>query len=296
MRDGQLVRSFSARRRALLSSQRRRDRLLQLAATLILLVGAIVTVLPFEWMLATSLSQSANIALPTNPSLWPADPSWFNYNVAATNTPLVTFYRNSVLVTVSATAGYLFFSSITGYAFAKGRFPAKTGLFLLFLASMMLPFETRMIPLYLEMRDLHLSNTLAALVLPALAGGFGTFLMRQYISTIPDELIDAARVDGAGEFKIYRSIILPLCGPVLATLAVLTVISRWNEVLWPLLIISDRDLYTVPLGLATATRSQGVYTGVALATTALSIIPLVVVYLLLHRFVIRGIAMTGLKG
>jgi ABC-type glycerol-3-phosphate transport system permease component len=146
------------------------------------------------------------------------------------------------------------------------------------------------------MRTLHLNNTLAALILPFITGGFGTFLMRQFISTIPDDLIDAARVDGANEFTIYWKVVLPLCGPVLAALAVLTALWRWNDVLWPLLVISDRNLYTVTLGLAIAGRSQGIFTGVALATAALAIFPIIIWYLLLQRYIIRGITLTGIKG
>jgi multiple sugar transport system permease protein len=154
----------------------------------------------------------------------------------------------------------------------------------------------RMIPLYFLIKDWGLRNNLLALILPFLAGGFGVFLMRQYISTIPDDLVDAARVDGASEFTIFLRIILPLCGPPLAALAVLSALWRWNDLIWPLLAISDRNFYTVTLGLAVAGRSQGTYTGSALANAALAIIPITIVYLLLQRYIIKGIAMTGIKG
>jgi multiple sugar transport system permease protein len=234
--------------------------------------------------------------MPRIPRLWPADPSLFNYQVAITNLPIWRYYINSFIVTGLTTVGYVFISALTGYAFAKGRFPGKTFLFLTLLTTLMIPFELRMIPLYFLMRDLHLNDNLAALILPFLAGGFGTFLMRQYISTIPDDLVDAARVDGANEFVIFWRIVLPLCGPVLAALAVLTALWRWNDVLWPLLVISNRALYTVTLGLAIAGRSQGIYTGVALASAALAILPIMVLYLVLQRYIIQGITLTGLKG
>jgi multiple sugar transport system permease protein len=253
-------------------------------------------VVPFAWMFSTSLSRSANMAMPRIPRFWPPDASLFNYMVASTNLPIVRYYLNSFIVAGTTTAGYLFFSSMAGYAFAKGRFAGKTVLFITLLATMMIPFEVRMIPLYFLMRDLHLNNTLAALILPFITGGFGTFLMRQYISTIPDDLVDAARVDGANEFTIFWKIVIPLCGPVLAALAVLTALWRWNDVLWPLLVISDRNLYTVTLGLAIAGRSQGIFTGVALATAALAIFPIIIWYLLLQRYIIQGITFTGLKG
>ena len=278
-------------------SRRRMERLRQAAILLVLGLGALAMILPFEWMFATSLSREANVGMPRFPRLWPPDPSLFNYDIAATNLPLLRYYLNSIIVVGLSTGGYLLFSSLTGYAFAKGRFPGRTFFFVAFLTTLLVPFEMRMIPLYLLMRDLHLNNTLPALILPFLVGGFGTFLMRQYISTIPDDLIDAARLDGAGEFAIYRWVVLPLCVPVLAALAIITVIWRWNDILWPLLAISDRSLYTVTLGLAIAGRgSQGIYTGVALATAALALLPVIGVYLLLQRHIIRGVTLTGMKG
>ncbi len=259
-------------------------------------LAALLMLVPFEWMLATSLSRAANSSMPRIPRLWPPDASLFNYRVALTNLPILRYYFNSVLVTTLTTLGYLFTSSLAGYAFAKGRFPGKRVLFILLLTTMMIPFEIRMIPLYLFMRELQLDNTLAALILPFMAGGFGIFLMRQYMSGIPDELVDAARVDGANEFAIFASIILPLCGPALAAIAIFNALWRWNDLLWPLLVISDPALYTITYGLATTARSQGGYIGVALASTALAIVPLIILYVLLQRYIIRGIMLSGLKG
>jgi multiple sugar transport system permease protein len=282
--------------RRFFASKRNTARVEQIGIFLVLALGALAMLIPFIWMVGTSFSRSANTAMPRIPTLFPEDPDTFNYKVAVTNLPILRYYLNSFIVTTSTTIGYLFLSSITGYAFAKGRFPGKTVLFIALLSTLMIPFEIRMIPLYLLMRTLHLNDSLPALVLPFLAGGFGTFLMRQYISTIPDDLVDAARVDGANEFVIFWKIVLPLCGPVLAALAVLTALWRWNDVLWPLLVISDKKWYTVTLGLATASRSQGIYTGVALANASLAIIPIMLLYLFLQRYIIKGITMTGLKG
>jgi multiple sugar transport system permease protein len=281
--------------RGLLSSQRNFKRLQQIVIFMLMTIGAIAMIAPFEWMLATSFSRSANVAMPRIPRFWPSDPS-FNYKVAITNLPLVRYYLNSLFVTTASTLGYLFFSSLTGYAFAKGRFVGKSVLFIILLTTLMIPFEIRMIPMYLLMRQLHLNDTYAALILPFITGGFGTFLMRQYISAIPDELIDAARIDGASEMTIYARVILPLCGPALAALTVLSALWRWNDVLWPLLVISDRSMYTITFGLAIAGRSQGIYTGVALATSAIAILPLMILYLFLQRYIIQGIMLTGLKG
>jgi multiple sugar transport system permease protein len=194
------------------------------------------------------------------------------------------------------TLGYLFFSSLMGYVFAKGRFPGRNAFFLLFLATLFVPFEMRMIPMYLLVRDLGLNNSLSGLIAPFLVGGFGMFLMRQAISSVPDELIDAARLDGAGEFRIYRTVVLPLVKPALAALAVITILGRWNDVLWPLLVNSQRDLYTVTQGLAVAGRQQGIFVGVAMATAALAIFPVLIAYVIFQRWIIRGIATTGVRG
>ena len=268
----------------------------QLAIYVALSLGALVMLLPFAWMIATSLSRQADIAMPRLPRLWPPDPSFFNYTIALNNLPLLRYYTNSLIVVGGSTIGYLFFSSLTGYAFAKGRFRGKQFFFVAFLATLLIPFETRMIPLYLLMKDIHLDNTLLALIVPFLVGGFGTFLMRQYISTIPDDLIEAARVDGANEFLIYWRIVLPLCVPALAALAVLNILWRWNDVLWPLLVISDPHKYTVTLGLANEGKSQGIYTGVALATATIAIMPVLVAFLFLQRRIISGITIGGVKG
>jgi ABC-type glycerol-3-phosphate transport system permease component len=252
--------------------------------------------IPFVWMIATSLSREADIAMPRIPRLWPPDPSFFNYHIALENLPLLRYYANSIIVVGASTVGYLLFSALTGYAFAKGRFRGKTFFFIAFLTTLLIPFETRMVPLYLLMKDLHLRDTLPALVVPFLVGGFGTFLMRQYISTIPDDYIDAARTDGAGEFLIFWRIILPLCTPALSALAILNILWRWNDVLWPLLVISDPHKYTVTLGLAFEGKSQGTYTGVALATATIAIMPVLFAFVMLQRRIISGITMGGIKG
>jgi len=278
------------------TSYKRTLRVRQIIIWAILLVGALAMIAPFEWMIATSFSRLANQSMPRPPRLWPIDPSLFNYEVAVKNLPILRYYLNSLFVTAVSTVGYLFFSSLTGYVFAKGRFIGKPVLFVILLMTLMVPFEVRMIPLYLLMRRLDLTNTYWALILPFLSGGFGMFLMRQYMTTIPDDLVDAARVDGANEFAIYWRVVLPLCGPPLAALAVLNALWRWNDVLWPLMVISKSELYTVTLGLATAARQQGILTGVALASTTLAILPIALLYILLQRFIIKGIAYSGLKG
>lgn len=268
----------------------------QLAAYTILIGGAMVFIVPFVWMFTTSLSRKANQGLPRIPTFWPADPSDFNYMVASANMPVLRFYANSLITVTAVTLGYLFFSSLAGYVFAKGRFPGRGLLFLVFLSTLFIPFPIQMIPLYLLVKDLDLNNTLAGLVVPFLVGGFGIFFMRQAMQSVPDDLVDAARLDGAGEFRIYRTVMLPLCGPALVTLAIISVLWRWNDVLWPLLVNSDRNLYTVTQGLAIAGRDQGIFVGVAMATAAMAILPVIIAYAIFQRWIIRGIATTGTRG
>jgi multiple sugar transport system permease protein len=267
----------------------------QLGAYLVLIAGAFVFIVPFFWMFTTSLSRKANQGLPRIPTFWPTDPSDFNYMVASANLPLLQFYANTLITVTAVTLGYLFFSSLAGYVFAKGRFPFRGALFLLFLMTLFIPFPMQMIPLYLLVKDLGLSNTLAGLVVPFLVGGFGIFFMRQAMQSIPDDLVDAARLDGAGEFRIYRTVMLPLCGPALVTLAVISVLWRWNDVLWPILVNSERELYTVTQGLAIAGRDQGTFTGVSMATAAMAIVPVIIAYVIFQRWIIRGIATTGTR-
>lgn len=268
----------------------------QLVAYAVLVGGALVFIVPFWWMFATSLSRRANSGMPRIPSFWPPDASDFNYVVASSNLPLVRFYFNSFVTVLAVTLGYLFFSSLAGYVFAKGRFPGRGILFLVFLTTLFIPFPMQMIPLYLLVKDLGLNNSLAGLVVPFLVGGFGIFLMRQAMLSIPDDLVDAARLDGAGEFRIYRAVMLPLVKPTLVTLAVISILWRWNDVLWPLLVNSDRNLYTVTQGLAQAGRAGGLYTGVAMATAAMAVLPVLVAYVIFQRWIIRGIATTGTRG
>ncbi len=268
----------------------------QLVAYVVLFAGALVFIIPFWWMFATSLSRQANSGMPRIPSFWPPDASDFNYIVASSDLPLVRFYTNSFITVTAVTLGYLFFSSLAGYVFAKGRFPGRGILFLVFLTTLFIPFPMQMIPLYLLVKDLGLNNSLAGLVVPFLVGGFGIFLMRQAMLSVPDDLVDAARLDGAGEFRIYRTIMLPLVKPTLVTLAVISVLWRWNDVLWPLLVNSDRDLYTVTQGLAQAGRAGALHTGVAMATAAMAILPVIVAYVIFQRWIIRGIATTGTRG
>ena len=201
----------------------------------VLAVIGVIFLLPFIYMLSTSFSRQANIALPYPPQLIPEDFSFFNYIVMLKSFSVGLYYFNSGIVTSSVVGGVLLISCLAGYAIAKGSFRGKYFIFLLILATMMVPFQIIVIPLYILMLKIKLYDTRLALILPVMANGYSIFLMIQYMKSIPDELLDAARIDGCNEFKIMWQIVLPLCKPVLAALAVLNFLWNWNSFLWPLM-------------------------------------------------------------
>ncbi len=264
---------------------------------LILALAGAWMLLPFFWMFSASLMTSLEVSrLP--PPLLPAQPQWQNYVDVTHVVPLMRAYLNSLLVSSLTVVGIIFISSLCGFAFAKYDFPGRNVLFILVLASMMIPFFVILIPVFYIVKQLGWLNNYAGLILPSVVSAYGIFLMRQFILDIPDELLDAARIDGASEFRIYWQIILPLSGPALATLASFNFVTVWNAFLWPLLVVQSRDLFTVPLAL-NSLRTYGMeaqFHHLQMAGTAVSIIPALLMFVALQRYFVRGIALTGLKG
>ena len=194
------------------------------------------------------------------------------------------------------TVGNLVFCSMLGYALAKLDFPGKRALFAIVLGTLMIPGVVTFVPLFVMVTKMRLCNTLLGLILPFLAGPFGVFLMRQFILSLPDELIQAARIDGAGELRIFFSVILPLCGPALATLGILTFLTSWNNFLWPLVIAQTEDKYTLPVALALYSVGQNATQfGLLLAGAVVVVLPVLAIFLVLQRHIMQGIAMTGIK-
>lgn len=259
--------------------------------------GAAVMLLPFVWMIDASLMTSGEIQ--QQPPVWlPASPQFDNYARLPDVMPLGRLYLNSMIVTASTVIGVLFTSSLAGFAFAKYQFPGKTILFYAILATMMIPFFVTLIPVFYVIRQLGWIDSYLGLIVPGLTSAYGMFLMRQFIVSLPDELLDAARIDGASEPTIYLRIVLPLVTPALATLGTFIFIGSWNSFLWPLLVISSRDLMTLPLGL-NALRvfaSEARNLDLLMAGTTLSVLPTFILFIFLQRYFIRGIALTGLKG
>ena len=261
----------------------------------LLLLGIILLVGPFIWMVLGSFKTTGELrSVP--PTWWPENPTLANYQDLFERQNFLRFFINSSVVALFVTAGNVVFCSMLGYALAKLHFPGKKILFAVVLATLMVPGVVTFMPLFVMVANMGLVNTHAGLILPFLAGAFGVFLMRQFIGGIPDELLDAARVDGAGEHYIFWRIVMPLCGPALATLTILTFLASWNSFLWPLVVATSQDMFTLPVAVAFLATGQ-TETNVALlmAGSVVVIMPVIVVFILLQRHFTQGIAMTGIK-
>jgi len=261
----------------------------------VLFAGLFLVVVPFVWMLLSSLKPEAEVrAVP--PTWWPETITLDNYSTLFTKLDFPTYFLNSAIVALAVTAGNMVFCSMLGYALAKLDFPGKKALFAIVLGTLMIPGVVTFVPLFVLTTNIGLSNTLLGMVLPFLAGPFGVFLMRQFIQALPDELIQAARIDGAGELRIFFSVILPLCGPALATLGILTFLTSWNNFLWPLVVAQTEEKYTLPVALALYSVGQNATQyGLLLAGSVVVVLPVLAIFLVLQRHIMQGIAMTGIK-
>ncbi|MEH0934075.1 carbohydrate ABC transporter permease [Micromonospora psammae] len=260
-----------------------------LAGGLVLLVG------PFVWMLLGSFKPDAELRQ-VPPTWLPASPTTDNYRQLLTQLDFPQFFFNSTLVALAITVGNLVFCSMLGYALAKLQFPGKRVVFALVLGMLMVPGMVTFVPLFMLVSQLGMVNSYSGLILPWLAQPFGVFLMRQFILGLPDDLIHAARVDGAGEFRIFARVILPLCGPALATLGILQFLATWNNFLWPLVVAQSEEKYTLPVALALyAIGENSTRYGLLMAGSVATILPILLIFVLLQRYFVQGIAMTGLK-
>ena len=260
-----------------------------LTGGLVLLVG------PFLWMLLGSFRPDRELKQ-VPPSWLPENPTLDNYTTLFERLDFPTYFVNSALVAAAVTLGNLAFCSMLGYALAKLEFPGKRAIFVLVLGTLMVPGVVTFVPLFVLVSNLGLVNTFPGLIFPFLAGPFGVFLMRQFFQSLPDELIQAGRVDGAGEWRIFSSIMLPLTKPALATLGILTFLTSWNNFLWPLVVAQSDERYTLPVALAIYARGENKDDyGLLMAGSVVIIIPVLVVFLALQKHFVRGIAMTGIK-
>lgn len=262
---------------------------------LVLIPIAVVMVIPLVWMLVTSL-QTLDETRHYPPTIVPTSLEFRNYTDVLQQAPFARWFVNTLLVTIACVVGNLLFCSLAGYAFARIRFFGREVVFVLILATLMVPFQVIIIPTFLIVRTFHLIDTLGALILPNLAGAFGIFMLRQFFRTLPVELEEAARIDGASRLGVLFKIVLPLSGPALATLAVITFMWTWNDFLWPLITIYSPNNMTIQLGLATFQGAHQTNTNLLMAANVMSMIPVLLLFFFAQRYFIRGIATTGLKG
>ena len=222
-------------------------------------------------------------------------PNWKNYEETWNIAPFGRYFLNSILVALCMTLGQLLTCSLGAYAFARLQFPGRDVIFFLYLATLMIPTPVLTVPIYLLLREYHLLNTYQGVILPGLFSAYGTFLLRQFFLTIPRELEDAARVDGAGRFAVYLRIIIPLSGPALGALATFVFLGSWNDFFWPSIVLTDPDMLTLPVGLAHLNDIYLLDYGRLMAGSMISIVPAVLMYLLFQRLITRGVVMSGMK-
>jgi multiple sugar transport system permease protein len=261
-----------------------------------LLVGlAVVALFPLLWMLSVSLMPpGASSVYP--PQLLPHEPTLDNYRELFARVGVGRYLANSLFVAVAATALSLFFNVTAGYAFAKLRFAGRERIFRLMLGALVIPGQVAMVPLFLLLKQLGLVNTYAGVIVPAMASIFGIFLVRQYALSIPDDLLEAARIDGASEWRIFAMVVVPLLKPIVVTLAVFTLLGTWNDFMWPLIVLTDKELYTLPVALAGLSREHVQDNELMMAGSVLTILPVLVVFLVLQRYYIQGLMTGGVKG
>jgi multiple sugar transport system permease protein len=256
-------------------------------------VGALATAFPFFWMVTGSLKPLGE-SRTDPPTILPRHATPDSYRKLFSELDFGTYLTNTLVVVLIDSAGLLLMA-MAGYAFAKMRFKGRGPLFALVLATMMIPAQITMIPTYLLLNDVHLTNTLLGIAFPSLVSAFSIFLFRQFMATIPDEILEAARMDGAGEARVFARIVLPMSKPILAVQAVLTFIAGWNSFLWPLIIADDQSKYTLAVGLSLLNQETSVDPPLQMAGAALMILPILAVFAILQKHIIRGFTMSGLK-
>lgn len=290
-------------------TRQRRLRVAHAPIYVLLIVGGIAFAAPFVWLLSASFQRSGDIF--SWPPQWiPANPTFDGYIAFLTETEAVRWFANSAFVATSVTVLQLFFNSLAAYVFAKRKFPGRDLIFIVFLATLMVPPQVTMIPNYLILQKVPLFggndilgqgghgmlDSYWGLILPGAVSAFGIFLLRQFMIGIPDDLLDAARIDGASEFRIYARVVLPLCRPVLAATAIFTFMAAWEDFLWPLIIMADPQKYTAPLGLALFVQKNQTDWGLLLSGSVIATLPMVIIFAIFQRQFVQGISMSGLKG
>jgi ABC-type glycerol-3-phosphate transport system permease component len=268
--------------------------LLNAAGYVLLVLGAVIMLLPIFWMVSTSVKSLANVfTLPIE--WWPAQPNWQNYADAWNQNPFGRYFLNSAIV-ATATAGInVLLSGFAGYALAKFSFFGKQAIFLCILATLMLPIEVLMVPTFVLVKNLNWLDSYQSIIIPGAANAFGVFLMRQTMLHVPDALLDAARIDGAGEVRIYFQIVMPLLWPAVLTLALLEFRESWDSFVWPLIVISQNSMRTVSIGLSLFQQENMTNYNQLMAMSTLAMLPMLVLFFFFQRSFIQGITSSGIK-
>lgn len=277
-------------------SMHRKAVISKICVYVILLLLAAVMIIPFLWMLSASIKSDREV-FQMNPFQWIPDiPKWSNYKDIWTRIPLLKFVENTVFLTLVVTLFQLLTSSFAAYSFAKLNFKHKKGLFLAYIATIAMPWQVYMVPQFLMMRKFGLNDKLTAIVCLQAFSAFGVFLMKQFYEGIPDDLCEAARIDGMSEYRIYASIMLPLSKPALSTLTIFTFVNTWNDYLGPLIYLKSPDKKTIQLGLKLFISQYSSDYGLIMAGSVVSLIPVIIVFLFLQKYFVEGVAATGIKG
>lgn len=261
---------------------------------LVLIATSLLMIVPFYWTVGSSLKLEKFI-FASPPQWWPNPLTIENYISVLTKIAFSRYFINSVFVAAVTTVGHVFFDTLAAYAFAKLVFPGRDKLFFILLLGLMVPFQVNLIPMYRIMATLKWTNTYLALIIPNLTSIFGIFMMRQFLMTIPNELLDAARIDGCGEFGVFARIVLPLSLPGIATLVILTFMGTWNDFLWPRIVLNSEKLFTLPVGLAQLQMKNTSNEAQIMAGTVLTALPMILVFLLMQRQFIEGMTAGALK-
>ncbi len=271
----------------------RKQKLSRVALTLALLIGGLLMIFPFVWMISSSFKRPQDIySLSLIPPVFTLD----SYRAVLQDTSYIRWFANSLVIATITTASVAFFDSLAGYTLAKFKFPGITIIFVMILSTLMVPTEMLVIPWFMMSIEVGLTDSYLGVMFPGLISAFGVFLMRQFFMGVPNELIDAARLDGFGEFRIFWKIALPLVKPAVAALCIFTFLGNWNAYIWPLIVIRSEEMRTLPVGVAFFSSENGARFDLIMAAASLATVPVIIIFLIFQKQIIKGIALAGLKG
>ncbi len=271
------------------------SKVLRILGIIFIFLMAIIALFPLYWMFVTAVKPQDEI-FNFPPTIWPSRLVWSNFVGAVQRASFLNYFRNSLITTVSSVTITIFINLLAGFAFAKYKFKGKEFMFMIVLSTLMIPMQVIMIPVFMISAKIGIRNTLLGVIIPPCAEAFGLFMARQFISEIPDELLEAARIDGSTEFGIFRHVIVPNVKPLTSTLIIFTTMWRWNDLQWPLIMLSNEKLYTIQLGLSNLNGALYVNWNDIMAASLIAIMPVVIVFLIFQRQFVEGMVASGIKG